>query len=120
MTCFLALLMIFGLWLLLRPKRLTTDRIVAKYAAKRQARIDRDDARERRFKANVEARKAKTAIERTEESDRIERKLSAYLFYDPKQAARLVDGVQAKFPDKSRQWCAEKALSDLERDRQTR
>jgi hypothetical protein len=49
-----------------------------------------------------------------------ELRLSTYLFYDGKQAARLVDGVQARFPDKTRRWCAEKALSDLERDRQMR
>jgi hypothetical protein len=35
-------------------------------------------------------------------------------------ARRLVDGVQSRFPDKNRNWCAEKALSDLERDRQMR
>ena len=37
-----------------------------------------------------------------------------------KEAARLVEGVQVSFPDKTRNWCAEKALSDLERDRQMR
>ena len=48
---------------------------------------------------------------------RAELRLSTYLFYDEKQARRLVDGVQARYPDMPRDWCAEKALSDLERDR---
>lgn len=55
-----------------------------------------------------------------EKPSRAELRLSAYLFFDAKQAARLIDGVQARFPDKTRRWCAEKALSDLERDRQMR
>lgn len=53
-------------------------------------------------------------------ASRAELRLSAYLFYDQKKAARLVDGVQARYPDKSREWCADKALVDLERDRQMR
>lgn len=48
---------------------------------------------------------------------RAELRLSAYLFYDEKQAGRLVDGVQARYPDMPREWCSDKALSDLERDR---
>lgn len=51
---------------------------------------------------------------------RSELRLSSYLFFDSAQASRLVDGVQSRYPDKPRKWCAEKALSDLERDRQTR
>ena len=58
--------------------------------------------------------------EETEKISKAELQLSTYLFYDGKQAARLVDGVQVRFPDKTRKWCAEKALSDLERDRQMR
>lgn len=97
---------------------MTTNEIVKKYAARQQARIDRDEAREKQFKANVEAHKKRATNERTEASDRVERRLSAYLFFDVKQTSRLVDGVQARFPDKTREWCAEKAISDLERDRQ--
>ena len=118
MSWFLGSLMIFGLWLILRPKQLTTNEIVKKYAARQQARIDRDEAREKQFKANVEAHKKRATNERTEASDRVERRLSAYLFFDVKQTSRLVDGVQARFTDKTREWCAEKAISDLERDRQ--
>lgn len=66
--------------------------------------------------------KGKGAILSTgsEKPSRAELRLSAYLFFDAKQTARLVEGIQARFPDKTRKWCAEKALSDLERDRQMR
>lgn len=45
-----------------------------------------------------------------------ELKLAAYL--DVSKAHRLIDNIQAKYPDKSRDWCAAKALEDWQRDRQ--
>lgn len=71
----------------------------------------------------IQRYKKESSIETKSEGEkrcRAELRLSAYLFFDAKQAARLVDGVQARFPDKPRKWCAEKALADLERDRQVR
>jgi outer membrane biosynthesis protein TonB len=35
----------------------------------------------------------------------------------PATAKRLVESNQAKFPDRSLNWCCEKAIRDLERDR---
>lgn len=63
---------------------------------------------------------ASESIVSDDRPSRAELRLSAYLFYDEEQARRLVDGVQARYPDMPRKWCAEKALSDLERDRQSR
>jgi hypothetical protein len=59
----------------------------------------------------------KSLVTSQDELSRAELRLSSYLFFDAKQAARLVDGVQARYPDMPRQWCAEKALTELERDR---
>ncbi len=43
-----------------------------------------------------------------------ELKLLSSLFYDYPETCRLIAEVQANNPEKSRQWCVEKALLDLE------
>lgn len=127
-----ACLLIFGLWLLLRPKNQlqknyrTIEDIRKKYP-KRKSREQIENLRQEAI-ARERARNGSNKdryLERQKSIDKesigkTEKILSTYLFYDKKQAARLVSSIQAKFPDKSRQWCAEKALSDLERDRQAR
>ncbi|GEM_PF-3164234 len=47
----------------------------------------------------------------------VQRKLIRSLGGDRRAAERLVSQLQYKFPDKSENWCWEKAISDLERDR---
>lgn len=44
-----------------------------------------------------------------------ERKLIKLLGKKP--AARLIEQLQQRHPERSRSWCADKALFDLERDR---
>jgi hypothetical protein len=47
-----------------------------------------------------------------------ESRLLRLVNYDRQMAERLAESVRAKNPDKTEQWCWEKAIWDLERDRQ--
>jgi hypothetical protein len=48
---------------------------------------------------------------------KIKSKLEKLCGSDYRLAQRLVDGIQFDHPDRSEQWCWEKAIRDMERDR---
>jgi hypothetical protein len=50
-------------------------------------------------------------------SEASRRKLYQLLNGDIEQASRLVQRIQSSHPERSEQWCVEKAIYDLERDR---
>jgi hypothetical protein len=46
-------------------------------------------------------------------------KLLRLVSHDTKLEQRLIDNLQQKYPNNSLDWCYEKAISDLERDRRS-
>jgi hypothetical protein len=107
---------------------LTTEQIVAKYSAKRQAKINRDANRDQRFKEEVRQRKAENAANQRYQpppTDTPKRQISVDKFAKLRKmvngqdavARRLIEGNLKLFPDKSPDWACDKAIADLERDR---
>lgn len=109
-------------------KSLTTEQIVAKYSAKRQAKINRDANRDQRFKEEVRQRRAENAANQRyqpPQTDTLKREISVDKFAKLRKmvngqdavARRLIEGNLKLFPDKSPDWACDKAIADLERDR---
>lgn len=61
---------------------------------------------------------AKAVVEPLRVRSITESRLLRLVNYDRQMAERLAESVRAKNPDKTEQWCWEKAIWDLERDRQ--
>lgn len=125
--------MIFGLWLILREKeveRLTTKEIVEKYNRLASARMAQKNRQQPRRSANTSQSKAFNSAERDLISKQIQRvdqqqmgeslereKELLSLIRDRKTCERLLKGLRRQYPNESRLWIVEKAISDIERDR---
>jgi hypothetical protein len=111
-----------------RPKYLTKWDIQQKYPKPKslQKKSIERKRREVREKETLEAERKKQLIDRHIKAARnevqnsrqaiskAELKLLSSLFYDYPETCRLIEEIQASNPKQSRQWCAEKALLDLE------
>lgn len=142
-TAFLTIFLLFVLWILLRQKssNFTNDRLArfwkrpkniskldiqkkypkSKYLQEKSIERKRREAIE---KERLEAERKKQIIDRhvkaardevktTRPMSKAELKLLSSLFYDYPETCRLIEEVQANNPEKSRQWCVERALLDL-------
>ncbi|TYQ27168.1 hypothetical protein PseudUWO311_09205 [Pseudanabaena sp. UWO311] len=111
-----------------RPKYTTKWDIQKKYPKPKslQEKSIERKRREVREKERLEAERKKQLIDRHIKAARdevqtsrqaiskAELKLLSSLFYDYPETCRLIEEIQAGHPEHSRQWCAEKALLDLE------
>ena len=111
-----------------RPKYVTKWDIQKKYPKPKslQEKSIERKRREVREKERLEAERKKQLIDRHIKAARdevqtnrqaiskAELKLLSSLFYDYPETCRLIEELQASPPEQSRQWCAEKALLDLE------
>ncbi len=132
MTWFLAWLMIFVLWLLLREKQVrqqTTEEIVEKYRnlansrkTERSGQQTRREPRSQRKSVNrtgvgSEIKRVQQ-VDRQQSSESLEKEKELLsLIRDRKTCERLLKGLRSQYPDESRLWIVEKAISDVERDR---
>ncbi len=111
-----------------RPKYATKWDIQKKYP-KSKSLQERSIERKRKEvieKERLESERKKQIIERHIKSARkevqnnykplskAELKLLSSLFYDYPKTCQLIEAVRSNYPDKSRQWCAEIALSEFE------
>ncbi|MCE2671997.1 MAG: hypothetical protein LW635_15180 [Microcystis sp. 53598_E5] len=134
MAWFLAWLMIFGLWLLLREKKEarqpTTKEIVEKYNRLASTRKAEKNRQQTRRETNISQRKAANLadrasdekrfqqVERQQAGESLEREKELLsLIRDRKTCERLLKGLRRQYPNESRLWIVEKAIADIERDR---
>lgn len=111
-----------------RPKYITKQDIEKKYP-KSKSLQEKNIERKRKEaieKERLESERKKQIIERhikaarkevqnkREPLSKAELKLLSSLFYDYPKTCQLIEAVQSNYPDKSRQLCAEIALSELE------
>ncbi len=84
---------------------------------KRREAIEKECLESERKKQLIE-RHIKAAREEVQNNrkplSKAELKLLSLLFYDYPKTCQLIEAVQSNYPDKSRQWCAEIALSEFE------
>ena len=111
-----------------RPKYITKWDIAKKYP-KSQSLQEQSIERKRKEaieKERLESERKKQIIERhikaarkelenkREPLSKAELKLLSSLFYDYPKTCQLIEAVQSNYPEKSRKFCAEIALSELE------
>ncbi len=97
-----------------KPKHLQEKSI----ERKRREAIEKERLEAERKKQIIDRhiKAARDEVKATRPMSKAELKLLSSLFYDYPETCRLIKEVQANNPEKSRQWCVERALLDIEND----
>lgn len=118
MSVFFAILMIIGLWLILRDKATTKAKTVTLKDIRKKYPKRKSQEQMRREAEELESQMRFEQLERQQLGEAIQREQDLIgLVRDRKTADRLLQSLKRQYPKKGRLWIAEKAISDIHRDR---